>query len=92
MTNLRAAMRNRTQKELSEHVIMVGDLTVDLAAYEVFVSDRPVTLTPTEHELLRVLARNVGRVVTHKQGSRRCGGSLITMTRTWSESPSVISE
>ena len=32
----------------------------------VSVAGRPVTLTPTEYELLRVLAQGAGRVLTHE--------------------------
>ena len=32
----------------------------------VSVAGRPVTLTPTEYELLRVLAEGAGRVLTHE--------------------------
>ena len=64
---LRAATRRRIGSRPEEQMVRVGELVVDLASTEVSVSGGRVTLTPTEYDLLRVLARNAGRVVTHKQ-------------------------
>jgi two-component system KDP operon response regulator KdpE len=44
-----------------------GDLRVDLAGRQVFSGDDEVHLTPTEYNLLAVLVRHAGRVVTHRQ-------------------------
>jgi two-component system, OmpR family, response regulator len=45
----------------------VGDLTVDEAARSVHRGDTPVELTRTEYELLLVLGRHAGRVVSKTQ-------------------------
>lgn len=42
-----------------------GNLRVDFATREVFVSGRPVSLTPTEYSLLSCFVRNEARIVTH---------------------------
>lgn len=42
-----------------------GSLSLDLAARVVLVGGSEVHLTPTEYELLRALATNAGRVMTH---------------------------
>jgi len=54
------ATKNVANKEL----IKCGDLTIDLARYEVYVNGRQVELTFKEYELLRFLANNRGRVFT----------------------------
>jgi two-component system KDP operon response regulator KdpE len=48
-------------------VFRSGRLEVDLAARKVTVKDQEVKLTPTEYSLLRLLVRNAGKVVTHRQ-------------------------
>ena len=46
-------------------VLEIGDLVVDLDKRSVAVGGRPVSLTPHEFELLRVLAQNEGKLMTH---------------------------
>lgn len=48
-------------------VISCGALTVDLLQHRVSVSGHEVKLTPTEFEILKVLAQQAGKVLTHKQ-------------------------
>ena len=54
--------KNTTSQELIE----CGDLTIDLAKYEVYVKSRLIELTFKEYELLRFLASNKGRVFTRE--------------------------
>ncbi len=42
-----------------------GDVEIDLVHRSVERDGKAVHLTPTEYDLLRVLAKNVGRVITH---------------------------
>jgi two-component system, OmpR family, KDP operon response regulator KdpE len=60
--------------ESAPTVITIGDLTVDLAAQQVTRSGRPVHLTPTEFALLRELAINRGKLLTHAHLLRRVWG------------------
>jgi two-component system, OmpR family, KDP operon response regulator KdpE len=66
LARMRVVMR-RQVRESEEPVIRTGDLTVDLARRTVTVADVAVSLTPTEYDLLRVLAVHAGRVLTHSQ-------------------------
>lgn len=63
---LRVAMRHARQEE-SEEVFVSGKLRVDLTARLVTYDAEEVQLTPTEYDLLRVMIRNAGRVLTHQQ-------------------------
>ena len=54
--------------------ISVGDLVVDLARHEVTLAGEPVKLTRKEFELLRLLAQNSGRILTHGQLLREVWG------------------
>ncbi|MCQ8781873.1 response regulator [Mangrovibrevibacter kandeliae] len=44
-----------------------GDLHLNLASHEVALAGEPVRLTRKEFDLLRFLAVNAGRIVTHRQ-------------------------
>jgi two-component system KDP operon response regulator KdpE len=48
-------------------IIHFGDVSVDLATYEVTKEGRAVHLTPIEFRLLAALARGHGKVLTHRQ-------------------------
>ncbi len=63
---VRAALRRYAHPE-SEPVFQKDDLLVDLARRNVESYGRPVTLTPTEYDILRVLVQHAGKVLTHQQ-------------------------
>jgi two-component system KDP operon response regulator KdpE len=63
---LRVAMRHAHQEE-PQPVFISGKLRVDLAARVVSYDGKEIQLTPTEYDLLSVLIRNTGRVLTHQQ-------------------------
>jgi two-component system KDP operon response regulator KdpE len=63
---LRVAMRHAHQEE-PQPIFVSGKLRVDLAARVVTYAGEEVQLTPTEYDLLRILIRNSGRVLTHQQ-------------------------
>ncbi len=66
LARLRVARRHTLP--ISENsVFRSGRLEVDLAARKVTVKDQEIKLTPTEYSLLRLLVRNAGKVVTHRQ-------------------------
>lgn len=48
-------------------MVISGDLVIDIAAHSVTRTGKSIKLTPKEFELLAILARNAGRVVTHRQ-------------------------
>ena len=64
---IRAALRRRSNPAL----FVLGELAIDYDRRRVSVAGRPVTLTATEYELLRVLAQGAGRVLTHQALLRR---------------------
>lgn len=65
IARLEAALR-RARPEASEPVIAADGLELDLTARAVRLDGDPVHLTPTEFELLRALAQNRGRLMTHR--------------------------
>lgn len=65
MARLRSAIRRNNQEE--EHqVLAIGDLEIDLVGRIVKKDNVPVKLTSTEYNLLVLLAKNEGRVLTHQ--------------------------
>ena len=54
--------------------LTAGDVTIDMERHLVFRGDREVHLTPTEFDLLRVLATEAGKVLTHRQILERVWG------------------
>jgi len=64
LARLRAVLRRA--RPAGEPLISVGELEVDVQAHEVRVGGKPVHLTPHEFDLLRYLARNEGKLLTHR--------------------------
>jgi two-component system KDP operon response regulator KdpE len=65
VARLQAAMR-RAGPGQSEPVLLADGLEIDFAAHAVRVDGSAVHLTPIEFSLLRLLARNRGRLMTHR--------------------------
>lgn len=63
---IRAALRlSRTSSD--DPVVNVGDLIIDLGAHVVSRDGQEIHLTKTEFRLLALLAKNLGKVLTHRQ-------------------------
>jgi two-component system KDP operon response regulator KdpE len=76
LARMRVALRHaaRAKGEAAAEWIELGELRIDLARREVTLAGREVRLTPIEWKLLVLLARNAGRVVTHRQILREVWG------------------
>ena len=81
MEELRArlqAVLRRTSAEVGSHApseINAGALHIDLANRRVTVDGEEVHLTPIEYDLLRLLATNPGKVITHR----------VILTKVWGD-------
>jgi two-component system KDP operon response regulator KdpE len=67
MARVRALLRTSGSGTALEPEIVSGDLRIDLARHEVMLAGEPIRLTRKEFGLLALLARNAGRIVTHRQ-------------------------
>jgi two-component system, OmpR family, KDP operon response regulator KdpE len=67
MARMRTALRHRMQRRAEAPVLRVGELEIDNLRHRVTRAGEVVRLTPKEFDLLFFLARQAGRVVTHKQ-------------------------
>ncbi len=66
LARVRVSLR-RSLAEENEPVIACGELSVDLQSRRVTVRGQEVKLTPNEYEILKVLIKHAGRVLTHRQ-------------------------
>lgn len=66
MARIRVCLRRMATGD-NDPLLICGGLTVDLSQRRVTVDGREVKLTPTEYEIIKLLAQNAGRVLTHKQ-------------------------
>ena len=66
MARMRVCLRRAGNKE-GEPILTCGGLQLNLLEHRVVVEGREVKLTPTEYELLKVMLKYAGRVLTHKQ-------------------------
>jgi two-component system, OmpR family, KDP operon response regulator KdpE len=67
MARLRTAMRHRLQRRAEVPVVKLGQIEIDNVRHRVTRAGQEIKLTPKEFELLSLLARHAGAVVTHKQ-------------------------
>jgi len=73
LARLRVAQRH-SQPASASPVFRTGELEIDYSARVVKVSGIEVKLTPIEYSLLRLLARNAGKVLTHQHILREVWG------------------
>jgi two-component system KDP operon response regulator KdpE len=66
LARIRVALRHNLPKNENSKITL-GELEIDLLAHLVKVSGQTIKLTATEYEILKLLAKNAGRVVTHRQ-------------------------
>jgi two-component system, OmpR family, KDP operon response regulator KdpE len=65
LARMRAALRHSIGVE-DEPILKFDDLVLDLSHRLLKVEDQEIKLTPTEYELIKNLALNSGKVLTHK--------------------------
>ncbi|MBA4416787.1 MAG: DNA-binding response regulator [Syntrophus sp. (in: bacteria)] len=73
LARLRVALRHAAKTD-DEPILTFGELTMDLARRNVILRGEEIKLTPTEYEILKYLALQAGRVVTHRQLLRTIWG------------------
>ena len=64
LARVRAHLRRAPER--ATHAIEAGDFVIDASAHSISVQGKLVHLTPKEFDLLLHLARNAGKVMTHR--------------------------
>jgi len=67
LARIRTALRHRLRQDNAEKPVIVAGLTIDPVSHRVTLGGAVLPLTRREHALLLLLARNRGRVLTHRQ-------------------------
>lgn len=68
LARIRVALRHAARPMNSaDPTLRIGDISIDLAGRIVTKGDAEIKLTKIEFDLLAALARNVGKVITHRQ-------------------------
>lgn len=67
LARLRVALRHHGLSETTPKIVRRGDLSIDLDRRVVLRGTEELHLTRKEHDVLAVLARHIGRVVTHER-------------------------
>jgi len=67
LARMRAALRHRNSGEVQKSRVEIGGLVVDMDKRLVTKDGAVLKLTPREYDLLCILVRNAGKVVTHGQ-------------------------
>lgn len=66
VTRVKTVLR-RTSSQMENTVLQVGKLRVNLKAYEVFVEDEKIQMTPKEIELVAFLMERAGKAVAREE-------------------------
>jgi two-component system, OmpR family, KDP operon response regulator KdpE len=67
LARIRTALRHRLRQDNAEKPLQISGLVIDPVSHRVTLDDEALPLTKREHALLLLLARNRGRVLTHRQ-------------------------
>jgi len=73
LARIRSAIRN-SQNTDNNAILTTGDISIDFVARIIKVREHIIKLTSTEYELLFLLARNEGKVLTHHYLLRKVWG------------------
>ena len=73
-TELTARVQAALRRQEEPEPFLLGDLAIQYEHRRVTMAGRPVELTATEYELLRLLSLNAGRVLTYEALLRRVWG------------------
>lgn len=74
LARVRVQLRRRSTEEPAAMVLRQGDISIDIEAHRVLIRGAEVHLTPKEFDLLVLLLRNAGRVMTHRMLLRTIWG------------------
>lgn len=78
LARIRACLRDAIVAHAEQTEIVIGDLKIDLMKRLVTLRDERVKLSPKEFNLLKVLAMDAGKLLTHKHLMKEVWGEAYT--------------
>ncbi len=75
LARIRVTQRRILGMQKTSSIFVNGDLTIDYAAGNVTMHQEEIHLTPIEYKILCLLAKNVGKVLTHTYITHEIWGS-----------------
>jgi len=78
LARIRVALRDAIVAQAEETAINIGDLQIDLMKRIVTLRSERIKLSPKEFNLLKVLAMNAGKLLTHKYLMQQVWGEAYT--------------
>lgn len=82
LARLRVILRHKTfensKSEENDTIYRIKDLIIDTEKHRVWLADQEVRLTPNEYKVLVLLAKNQGKVLTHKFIVDSIYGGMLT--------------
>jgi two-component system, OmpR family, alkaline phosphatase synthesis response regulator PhoP len=64
IARIKAVLRRTKEKDKLPEILKIGDLTIDFSRIIVLIKDKPIEITSKEFELLKVLIKAKGRVLS----------------------------
>lgn len=75
---LRHKFFNEMQQNSESEMFKIKDLVIDTDKHRIWIDNDEIRLTPTEYKVLVLLAKNHGKVLTHKFITENIWGSIGT--------------
>jgi two-component system KDP operon response regulator KdpE len=75
LARVRVVLR-RLEPNVSQTILHVKDLSLDISRHRVTLQGKEIALTPTEFDILSVLMQSKGMVVTHRQLIHKVWGAV----------------
>jgi two-component system, OmpR family, KDP operon response regulator KdpE len=79
IARIKTALRHRLQVQGERPIFKIDDLSIDFVRRIVKMRDNEVRLSPREYEVLRVLVKHAGRVLTHESLLREVWGGSVDL-------------
>jgi len=70
------AVLRRSSRTNNKHLIVLGNLKIDINRFEAYIDDQLLSLTTTEYKILLMLAENPGQVFSRLQILERIYGDI----------------
>jgi two-component system KDP operon response regulator KdpE len=77
LARIRVVLRHNKSYQETSLTYKVADLEIDLDKHKVFLEGKEIHFTPMEYEVLTLLARNAGKVLTHNSILKEVWGTYL---------------